>query len=110
MELKKKFYFPLVLFLIAFIGVFIWLGWYSWPSPGDDFTLCTRVEQSGFWEFQKDFFLHDNGRLFNGFLMSVCLSLPFEATYKFWAILTILTYAICVWIFIKVTPPHLSVL
>ncbi len=105
MELKKNFYFPLLAFLIIFTALFAWLGFYNWPHSGDDFNFATRVSQTGFWEFQKDFFLHDNGRLANAFFLSLCVSFPFISSYRFWALITILTYAICVWIFLGILPP-----
>jgi len=105
MELKKNFYFPLLAFLIIFTALFAWLGFYNWPHSGDDFNFATRVSQTGFWEFQKDFFLHDNGRLANAFFLSLCVSFPFISSYRFWALITILTYAFCVWIFLGILPP-----
>ncbi len=97
MELKKKFYFPVLIFSICFIALFCVLSFYNWPQPGDDFGMAVSVRESNFWDIQINTYNNWQGRIVNTFMWSICSILPMEISYKFLPSLIILSYIIGAW-------------
>ena len=97
MELKKNYYFPILIFFICFIALFFILGFYSWPKPGDDFGAAVGVRQSGFWAMQIDTYTHWQGRVLNTFAWGLCSLFPMEKFYKILPFIVIFTYVIGSW-------------
>ena len=110
MELKKNFYFPFIAFLIIFIALFAWLGLYNWGQVkcGEDFYFSSLVADKNFIDTQIYLLMNDNGRLLNGLLITLSVLFPLNFIYKILPLITILTYAICVWIFLGILPPPLG--
>lgn len=101
MELKKSFYYPILLFAIIFVSLFFILGIFSWPMPGDDYGAVVGVRQSGFWAMQVNMYLGWQGRVLNTFIWGFLSLFPMEKLYKVLSFIIIMTYAICAWFFVN---------
>ncbi len=106
--LNKKYYYPVVTLLFAYIILFSTLGLYNYPMPGDDFDFAMNVAKNGFWKAQYLMYTGWSGRIINTFLVDLFASLPLETIYPFLATITTLTYITSIYVLVKTIKPDIS--
>ena len=108
MERKKSFYALLCLFMLAYIGLFCYLGLYAVPWK-DDYSTYYNVDNLGVWESTIHTFTYGVPR-FSGFLITNFLAkyVSMESFYGFYVLFAALTYIAALYFAISTFYPEVS--
>lgn len=108
MERKRSFYALLCLFMLAYIGLFCYLGLYAVPWK-DDYATYWSAENLGAWNSAVHSFIYSVPR-FPGVFITYLLAeyISMESFYGFYILFTALTYIAALYFAISAFYPEIS--
>ena len=108
MERRKIFYALLGLFMLAYIGLYCYLGLYAVPWK-DDYIYSYRAEQMGAFKAAINEFMNITPRIVPVFINSLlAINFPIMLSYGFYPLIATLTYIAALYFEISTFYPEIS--
>lgn len=93
----NRVFYSFFVFCAAFIALFCYIGFYTWPGVDDWSFFKNYINHNIFEAVKNAYFYNSSGRIANHLFVGFLASFKFENVYGFYPALTIITYALAVY-------------